>query len=173
MGGGKMKAQEIRGLRVIEAERGDTLGTIKGVIIDLDKRHLVALEVSSGLLSQPSILPLSNIKTLEQDAVMVPTSQSFINRRDLGFGGLTDSLAGRSVLTEDGRRLGDVRDYSFDSQSGQITSIIFGVDKEVLGGLWKKAGDEYEISIDHVLTLGENIIVENSVPDEVGLNKAA
>lgn len=134
-----MKAQEIRGLRVINAEHGDTLGTIKGVIIDLDKRHLVALEVSSGLLSQPSILPLGNIKTLEQDAVMVPTAQSFINRRDLGFGGLTDSLAGRSLLTEDGRRLGDVRDYSFDPQSGQITSIIFGVDKEVLGGIWKKS----------------------------------
>lgn len=168
-----MKAREILGLAAIDSERGDALGSVKGFIIDLGKRSIVALEISGGFLSSSKVLPFNNIKALEQDVVMVPSAHSFINRRDLGFTGLTDRLTGRQVLTEDGRRLGDVRDYSFDVQSGDITTITFGVDKEVLGGLWKTAGDEYEISASYIKTLGENIIVDNSVPEETGMNKAA
>ena len=167
-----MKANEILGLAVIDSERGDSMGNVKGFFIDLDKRLIVALEVGGRFLSSSKVLPFASIKALEQDIVMVPSAQSFINRRDLGFTGLTDRLTGRQVLTEDGRRLGDVRDYSFDVQTGEITTITFGVDKEVLGGLWKTAGDEYEISASHIMTLGDNIIVDNSVPQETGMNKA-
>lgn len=38
-----MKAREILGLAAIDSERGDALGSVKGFIIDLGKRSIVAL----------------------------------------------------------------------------------------------------------------------------------
>lgn len=168
-----MKAEELMGLSVVDSEEGTSLGTVKGLLIDQSARRIVALEVGGGVLSHSRFVPFDSIKSASNDVLMVASARSLVERRSLPSTGLTDHLIGRHVLTEDGKDLGTVREYSVDPQTGELLSLTFAVDKNVLGGLWKSAGDSHSIPIRFVKTLGEHLVVDNSVPDIVGMNKAA
>jgi sporulation protein YlmC with PRC-barrel domain len=168
-----MNANELMGLTVVDSEHGTTIGIVKGLLIDQDRKILAALEVSGGFLSHSRFVPFESIQSVEHDVLMVPSAQSLVDRQDLGSTGLTDHLTGRRVFTEDGKDLGTMHSYSIDSQTGEVSSITFAVDKDVLGGLWKSAGDSYDIPGGFIRTLGEHIIVDSSVPEVTRMIKAA
>jgi sporulation protein YlmC with PRC-barrel domain len=168
-----MNAEQLMGLKVVGSEDGTTIGTVKGLLISQDEKRLVALEVGGGILSHSLFVPFESVKSVEHDVVMVPSSESLVDRQNLASEGLTGSLAKRQVFTEDGKNLGTVHGYSIDPQTGKISSMTLAVDKEVLGGLWSSAGDSYDISGELIKTLGDNVVVDGSVPERTGMSKAA
>lgn len=168
-----MDAGQLLGLDVVASEEGTTVGSIKRLLINQDEKRVIALEVGGGTLSHPLFVPFESIKSVEHDVLMVPSSRSLVDRQNLPQTGIADSLTGRRVLTEDGKDLGTVHGYSIDPESGKISSMTFAVDKSVLGGLWKSAGDRYEVPGELIVTLGDHIVVDSSVPDTTGMNKAA
>ena len=168
-----MNAEQLMGLKVVGAEDGTTIGTVKGLLISQDEKSLVALEVGGGILSQSLFVPFENVKSVEHDVVMVPSSESLVDRQNIPTEGLMGSLTKRKVFTEDGKNLGTVHGYSIDPQTGKISALTLAVDKEVLGGLWRSAGDSYDIPGELIKTLGDNIVVDESVPERTGMSKAA
>ncbi|HET6454014.1 MAG TPA: PRC-barrel domain-containing protein [Armatimonadota bacterium] len=168
-----MNAQELVNAKVLDIGSGTTVGSVTGVLIDPQERKVVALRVDGGFLARPHYLAFENIVSAENDVVTIPTRESLVQRGSFRAIGMIDGLTGREVFTEDGMDLGTVQDYTVEPITGEIHSITFAVDKERLGGLWHATGDSYNLPITLVKTLGENVIVDNSVPDEVGLKKAA
>lgn len=168
-----MNTEQLLGLTVIELEHGTTIGRVERVLIHQDEKRLVALEVNGKLASGARYVTFDNIKSVEGDVLVIPSTQSLVDRRNLPDVGVTDHITGRRVYTDDGKDLGTLHGYTIDPHSGEITSITFAVDKGVLGGLWKKAGDTYEVPMSLVRTLGESVIVDSSVPDVTGMSKAA
>jgi|GEM_PF-3458926 len=168
-----MNANELMGLNVVDSEHGTTVGTIKGLLIDQQEKRVSALEVSERFLSRSRFVPFESIKSIEHDVLMIPSAQNLVARQDLGSTGLITHLTGRHVFTEDGKDLGTVRSYVVDSKTGDITSITFAVDKTAFHGLWKSAGDSYDLPSRFIITLGEHVIVDKSVPDIIRMRHAA
>ncbi|NLE61772.1 MAG: hypothetical protein GX616_25735, partial [Planctomycetes bacterium] len=61
-------------------------------------------------------------------------------------------LIGNKVITENGERLGEVRDYEFDPDTFALTSLSVPPGMNVVGEILMIAGDQ-------VLTIGEDVIV--------------
>ena len=169
-----MRARQILNLEVVEVARGTTLGRATGVMIDADEGRVAAIAVSqNSLLGKTRYVPFEDLKSIENDVVTVPSMESAVERSSFKKTGMMDTLLGRKVLTQDGKDLGDVQDYSFDPKTGDMESITLGVNKQVLGGLWKSHGENYEVSRNSIIAFGEHVVVDNSVPEAVGLRRAA
>jgi sporulation protein YlmC with PRC-barrel domain len=61
-------------------------------------------------------------------------------------------VIGNKVITENGERLGEVRDYEFDPDTFALTSLSVPPGMNVVGEILTIAGDK-------VLTIGEDVIV--------------
>ena len=61
-------------------------------------------------------------------------------------------LIGNKVMTENGERVGEVRDYEFDPGTFALTSLSVPPGMNVVGEILTIAGDK-------VLTIGEDVIV--------------
>lgn len=168
-----MNAEELMGRSVVDASDGSTVGRVQGMLVDPNERKVVALKIEKGMLTHPYYISLDNVTSAEHDVVTIKSQEAMLERHNFGAAGLTEHLSSRKVFTEDGRDLGVVHGYEFDANTGAMSSITFSVDKQVLGGLWKTAGDAYSIPIDSVKTLGDHVVVDNSVPESTGMSKAA
>jgi sporulation protein YlmC with PRC-barrel domain len=169
-----MKAEDITKRKVVEVARGSEVGPVSGLLIDTEAKRIAAIAIGgTGMLAEKKYVRYEDIISIEHDALTIPSVDVLVHRKDIRPHGLAESLEKRRVLTEDGRELGTVQSYSIDPRSGDISSITFSVNKQVLGGLWKTAGDTYDISQRQIKTLGDNVIVGSSVPDEIGMNQAA
>lgn len=167
-----MNADQILNLKVVEIARGSTVGKVSGVLIDAESRQVVALVLSGGTFGSTRYVPFQSIRSLQNDVATIPSVDSIVHRSSYRSHGMLDSLTGRKVLTEDGIDLGEVRSYSIDTKSGEITSITFGRTGGFLGGILG-TGRDYETPSDTIKVLGDHVVVDNSVPDAVGYHKAA
>ncbi|HEY3297545.1 MAG TPA: PRC-barrel domain-containing protein, partial [Armatimonadota bacterium] len=140
-----MKSEEIVNRQVVDIASGTTIGIVTGMLIDSESKQMVALQIGGGLLTPPNYVPFESIKAMENDVVMVTSESSVVGRASFKGAGRIDNLIGRNVLTVDGMELGTIHDYSVDIASGEITSISVATDTAVLGGLWKSAGEPFDI----------------------------
>lgn len=169
-----MDIDQIVGSQVVEIAEGRNLGKVNGVIVDKKDKRVIAVAVTGGrMFDRPHYVRLEDIASVEHDVLTIPSAEMVVGRSSIPTRDTTDSIIGRRVITEDGKDLGDIRSYSIDPRNGDIQAITFAVDKNVLGGLWKTAGDSYTVPGQMIRTLGENVVVDNSVPDVVGMKKAA
>jgi len=168
-----MRSEEILNLKVVDISSGATIGTVTGMLIDGESKRMVALQIGGGFLSHPDYVPFDRIKAIENDVVMVAPESSAVGRGTFRNTGMVDNLIGRKVLTIDGKDIGTVHDYDIDIVTGEITSISVAIDKAVLGGLWRSAGERFDIPRSQVVTLGDSVVVDRSVTDMLGTGKAA
>ncbi len=159
-----MKAEEMMKLKVMDVGSGTTIGPVTGILIDGDEKQVVALEVGGGLFSRPDYLPFGGIRSIENDVLTISSSELFVERGEFKTSGLVGNLTGRNVFTEDGKNLGTVHDYDVDAKNGEITSISVAMDTDVMGGLWRTAGERFDITRSLIATLGDSVIVDSSVP---------
>jgi len=150
-------------LRVMDVSSGTTIGSVTGIVFDGEKRQVVALEVGGGLLSSPDYLPFMSIKSVENDVLTIPSSAVLVGREEFKASGLVGDISGRAVFTDDGRNLGTVHECDVDTSNGEITSVTVALDTAVMGGLWRSAGERFDIPRRLILTLGDSVVVDGSV----------
>ena len=132
------KGKDIIGKTVVAYNSGRKLQTIKDLIFDQDENRLLGFLIKeSGWFSSAKVLPLSLVKAIGVDAIVVaskeaigdvsqyPTIEDIIKNNNL--------LNGTRIMTTDGRDLGKLIDLYFDEQTG----IVEGY--EVSGGLFADA----------------------------------
>lgn len=159
-----MKAEDMMKLNVMDVGSGTTIASVTGILIDSDKRQVVALEVGGGLLSRPDYLPFTSIRSIENDVLTISSSDVFVKRGEFKTSGLVGNIKDRAVFTEDGKDLGTVHEYAINPGNGEITSITVAFDKDVMGGLWQSAGERFDIARSLIITMGDSIVVDSSVP---------
>lgn len=162
-----MRAKEMLKLKVLDVASGNTIGSISGMLIDSDRRQLVALEIGGNLLTHPDYLPFGSIKAIENDILTISSAEVLVERGEFKTSRQVGNIDGRQVITEDGKNLGTVHDYSIDTKNGAILYITVAKDTAVLGGLWQSAGARFNIPRGFIKTLGDNVVVDSSVPNEV------
>ena len=123
-------------------------------------------------MSRPDYLPFGSIKSIENDVLTILSSEVLVGRGEFKESGLVGNLSGLKVFTEDGKNLGTVHEYDVETNDGKITFITVAMDTAVMGGLWRSAGERFDIPSHLILTLGDSVVVDSSVPKLAGTEKA-
>lgn len=132
------KGKDIIGKPIIAYDTGEKIANIIDLIFDQNDNTLLGfLTQESSLFNDAKVLPLSLIKAVGIDAVIIPGHETIAPSRnhDLIHKILDNNnvLNGTRIMTTDGRNLGKLVDFYFDETTGKIEGY------ETSGGLFADA----------------------------------
>ena len=158
---------ELMGTQVITTDTGRRLGVVGEVVVDIDRREVVALGLRDNPLTRflpglPKWMPLESIKQVG-DVILVDSldslSESFSPER---YGKVINC----QVITESGQLLGRVLGFSFDIETGDLISLVMGaVGVPLLG---EGVLSTWEIPAEEIVSSGtDRIIVYEGAEDKL------
>ena len=146
------------GTQVITTDTGRRLGVVGEVIVDIDRREVVALGLRDNPLTRflpglPKWMPLESIKQVG-DVILVDSLDSLSD-------GFSPERYGKvincQVITESGQLLGRVLGFSFDIETGDLISLVMGaVGVPLLG---EGVLSTWEIPVDEIVSSGTDRII--------------
>jgi len=149
---------ELMGTQVITTDTGRRLGVVGEVVVDIDRREVVALGLRDNPLTRflpglPKWMPLECIKQVG-DVILVDSldslSESFSPER---YGKIINC----QVITESGQLLGRVLGFSFDIETGDLISLVMGaVGVPLLG---EGVLSTWEIPVEEIVSSGTDRII--------------
>ena len=155
------------GTQVITRDTGRRLGVVGEVIVDIDGREVVALGLRDNPLTRflpglPRWMPLDRIRQVG-DVILVDSidslSETFSPER-------YSRVINCQVITESGSVLGRVLGFSFDIETGELTTLVMGaVGVPLLG---EGVLSTWEIAVDEIVSSGaDRIIVYEGAEDKL------
>jgi len=149
---------ELMGTQVITTDTGRRLGVVGEVVVDIDRREVVALGLRDNPLTRflpglPKWMPLESIKQVG-DVILVDSidslSEDFSPER---YGKVINC----QVITESGQLLGRVLGFSFDIETGDLISLVMGaVGVPLLG---EGVLSTWEIPVEEIVSSGSDRII--------------
>lgn len=118
---------ELMGTQVITRDSGRRLGVVGEVVVDIDRREVVALGLRDNPLTRflpglPRWMPLESIRQVG-DVILVDSadslSETFNPER-------YSKVINCQVITESGVTLGRVLGFSFDIETGELSTLVIG-----------------------------------------------
>ena len=149
---------ELMGTQVITTDTGRRLGVVGEVVVDIDRREVVALGLRDNPLTRflpglPKWMPLESIKQVG-DVILVDSldslSEGFSPERYV-------KVINCQVITESGQLLGRVLGFSFDIETGDLISLVMGaVGVPLLG---EGVLSTWEIPVEEIVSSGTDRII--------------
>lgn len=146
---------EFLNTQVITRNTGKRLGIVREVLVDVDRREVVALGLRENRLAMSGIPKYMYLDRVSQTGdVILVEDEDVIEDVDID---LYSALINSEVVTETGEPLGKVRDFQFNEQNGQLHSLIIAT----LGypQIPEQFISTYEISVDEIVSSGPNRII--------------
>jgi len=115
------------GTQVITRDTGRRLGVVGEVVVDIDRREVVALGLRDNPLTRflpglPRWMPLDRIRQVG-DVILVDSADSLVdNFNPERF----SKVINCQVISEAGSQLGRVLGFSFDVETGELTTLVIG-----------------------------------------------
>jgi len=147
------------GKSIITLDDASKAGTVNEVWVDPQSRRVSALGCMVKGRSTVVAVPYERIQILGEDAVLIASGVALV---DLVTEGLT-RFVDHEIVTEGGKRLGQVDDFYFERASGAISNCLLsgGGFAGLLEGHTSLAGDE-------LLTIGkERAIAKGGAEDRI------
>ena len=158
---------ELMGTQVITTDTGRRLGVVGEVVVDIDRREVVALGLRDNPLTRflpglPRWMPLESIKQVG-DVILVDSLDSLSdNFSPERYGKVINC----QVITESGQLLGRVLGFSFDIETGDLISLVMGAIGVPLLG--EGVLSTWEIPVDEIVSSGtDRIIVYEGAEDKL------
>ena len=148
----------VKGLPVITMAEGKQVGKVDDLVIDPERKAVSWLRLHSGGMLGGERLWVSTdaVHGVGEHAVTINAEADARAPADapeaLALVKAKREIIGNKVMTENGERVGEVRDYEFNPDTFALTSLSIPPSM----GL---AGDTLMIAGDKVLTIGEDVIV--------------
>ena len=149
---------ELMGTQVITRDTGRRLGVVGEVVVDIDHREVVALGLRDNPLTRflpglPRWMPLDRIRQVG-DVILVDSIDSLSE----GFSPERFSrVINCQVITESGQQLGRVLGFSFDIETGELTTLVMGALGVPLLG--EGVLSTWEITVDEIVSSGSDRII--------------
>ena len=149
---------ELMGTQVITRDTGRRLGLVGEVVVDIDRREVVALGLRDNPLTRflpglPRWLPLDQIRQVG-DVILVDTtdslSENFVPER-------FNKVINCQVITESGAQLGRVLGFSFDIETGELLTLVMGALGVPLLG--EGVLSTWEMPVDEIVSSGPDRII--------------
>ena len=148
----------MKGLPVITMAEGKQIGKIDDLIVDPERKAVSWLRLHSGGMLGGERLWVSTeaVHGVGEDAVTINAEADARAPADapeaLALVKAKRGVIGNTVITENGERVGEVRDYEFDPDTFALTSLSVPPGMNVVGEILMIPGDK-------VLTIGKDMIV--------------
>jgi sporulation protein YlmC with PRC-barrel domain len=118
---------ELMGTQVITRDTGRRLGVVGEVVVDIDRREVVALGLRDNPLTRflpglPRWMPLDRIRQVG-DVILVDSADSLAESFNPER---YSKVINCQVVTESGEQLGKVLGFSFDIETGELTTLVLG-----------------------------------------------
>ncbi len=146
------------GTQVITTDTGRRLGVVGEVMVDIDRREVVALGLRDNPLTRflpglPRWMPLEQIRQVG-DVILVDSLDSLSE----GFNpDRYDRVINCQVVSESGDQLGRVLGFSFDIETGELTTLVVGaVGVPLLG---EGILSTWELPVDEIVSSGPDRII--------------
>ncbi|MEB3242897.1 MAG: PRC-barrel domain-containing protein [Cyanobacteriota bacterium] len=115
------------GTQVITRDTGRRLGVVGEVVVDIDRREVVALGLRDNPLTRflpglPRWMPLERIRQVG-DVILVDSSDSLAEEFNPER---YSKVINCQVITESGQTLGRVLGFSFDIETGELITLVIG-----------------------------------------------
>jgi sporulation protein YlmC with PRC-barrel domain len=115
------------GTQVITRDTGRRLGVVGEVVVDIDRREVVALGLRDNPLTRflpglPRWMPLERIRQVG-DVILVDSSDSLAEAFNPER---YSKVINCQVITESGQTLGRVLGFSFDIETGELVTLVVG-----------------------------------------------
>ena len=141
--------------QVIARNTGKRLGVVKEVLVDMDRREIVALGLRDNLLSVSGIPKFMYLNSVSQTGdVILVEDEDVIEDIDIE---LYNKLIKCDVVTETNQPLGKVRDFQFDADDGKLQAITIA--SLGIPQIPDQFISTYELSIDDVVTSGPDRLI--------------
>ena len=141
--------------QVIARNSGKRLGVVKEILVDIDRREVVALGLRDNLLSVSGIPKYMYLDSIRQTGdVILVDDENVIEDIEIE---VYSKLVNCEVITEAGEPLGKVRDFQFDAENGAINSIIIA--SLGIPQIPEQFISTYELSIDEVVSSGPDRLI--------------
>ena len=149
----------MKGLPVITMAEGKQIGKIDDLIVDPERKAVSWLRLHSGggmLGGERLWVSTEAVHGVGEDAVTINAEADARAPADapeaLALVKAKRGVIGNKVITENGERVGEVRDYEFDPDTFALTSLSVPPGMNVVGEILMIPGDK-------VLTIGKDMIV--------------
>ena len=141
--------------QVIARNSGKRLGVVKDVLVDIDRREVVALGLRDNLLSVSGIPKYMYLDSIRQtgDVILVDDENVIEDIEIEAY----SKLVNCEVITEAGEPLGKVRDFQFDAENGEVNSIVIA--SLGIPQIPEQFISTYELSIEEVVSSGPNRLI--------------
>ncbi len=149
---------ELMGTQVITRDTGRRLGLVGEVVVDIDRREVVALGLRDNPLTRflpglPRWLPLDQIRQVG-DVILVDKvdslSENFVPER-------FNKVINCQVITESGDQLGRVLGFAFDIETGELLTLVMGAIGVPLLG--EGVLSTWEMPVDEIVSSGPDRII--------------
>jgi len=146
------------GTQVITTDTGRRLGVVGEVVVDIDRREVIALGLRDNPLTRflpglPRWMPLESIKQVG-DVILVDSLDSLSDNFSPDRYG---KVINCQVITESGQLLGRVLGFSFDIETGELISLVTGAIGVPLLG--EGVLSTWEIPVDEIVSSGTDRII--------------
>ncbi len=146
---------EFLNTQVITRNTGKKLGVVKEVLVDVDRREVVALGLRDSILSlsgMPKYMYLTSIRQIG-DVILVE-DEDVIEDIDIDA---YSPLISSEVITEAGEPLGRVRDFQFNLDDGKVSSLTIA--SVGIPQIPDQLISTYELSIEEIVSSGPNRLI--------------
>jgi len=151
------KGSDLIGKPIIAFDSGERLENIEDLLFDQNSNQLLGFLVDEGgWFSTARVLPLENVQSIGQDAIIVPSKNTIVNATQVpAINRILERnnvLKGTRIMTTDGRDLGTMADLYFDERTGQVEGY------EASGGVFADAytGRSF-VPAPHTIKIGEDV----------------
>ncbi|MDJ0746528.1 MAG: PRC-barrel domain-containing protein [Xenococcaceae cyanobacterium MO_167.B27] len=146
---------EFLNTQVITGNSGKRLGVVKEVLVDMDRREVVALGLRDNLLSVSGIPKYMYLNSVRQTGdVILVEDENVIEDIDIEA---YNKLINCEVVTEANQPLGKVRDFQFDAETGKVYAITIA--SLGIPQIPEQLLSTYELSMEDVVTSGPNRLI--------------
>ena len=148
----------MKGLPVITMAEGKQVGKVDDLVVDPESKAVRWLRIHRGgmLGGERLWVSVDAVHGLGEDALTINTEADLRAPAEATEAGALlkakRPVIGNKVITENGERLGEVRDYEFAPDTFALTSLSVPEGMNVVG-------PSLTIPADRVITIGEDMIV--------------
>jgi uncharacterized protein YrrD len=167
-----IRAKELGGRAVVDVDAAEKLGKIDRIVLDPESRRVAGFVVSKGssIFSNDAdiVISASCVHAVGPDAVTVHRTAGFDSGTTLDSLPRVSDIAGRKVVSDQGRLMGTVDDVLIDENDGRIVGYALsgdGFDDKLRNAVAGVSGDRSEtkraafLRADANLRAGKDLIV--------------
>ncbi|MEO1003124.1 MAG: PRC-barrel domain-containing protein [Cyanobacteria bacterium J06638_7] len=149
---------ELMGTQVITRDSGRRLGVVGEVVVDIDRREVVALGLRDNPFTRflpglPRWMPLERIRQVG-DVILVDSADSLAESFNPER---YSKVINCQVVSEAGEQLGKVLGFSFDIETGELSTLVLGALGVPLLG--EGVLSTWELPVEEIVSSGSDRII--------------